>query len=155
MLERPPETNLVVLSAEQADAIRPVITTTRPAEAEQFVADQLQWRLTLPSIDQATLKGVGLIELTENMQVPVFLYRDDLTGDPLTIYAYTYALLNRHEDRLQLAPDVLRQIQDDRHFDLHDLGEQRVLVWRHRDDIFVAVTLGEAEALQERIVFPT
>lgn len=155
LLERPPETNLVVLSAEQADAVRPVVTTDRPAEAEQFVQEQLRWRLTLPSIDQATLKGVGLIELTENMQVPVFLYRDDLTGDPLTLYAYTYALLNRFEDRLQLAPDILRQIQDDRHFDLHDLGDQRVLVWRHRDDIFVAVTLGEAEALQERIVFPT
>lgn len=155
LLERPPETNLVVLSAEQADAVRPVVTTDRPAEAEQFVQQQLRWRLTLPSIDQATLKGVGLIELAPDMQVPVFLYRDDLTGDPLTLYAYTYALLNRFEDRLQLAPDILRQIQDDRHFDLHDLGDQRVLVWRHRDDIFVAVTLGEAEALQERIVFPT
>ena len=155
ILEGEPETNLVVLSAEQADAVRPVLTTDRPAEAERFVRERLDWRLTLPSIDQATLTGVGLIELTPEMQVPVFLYRDDLTGDPLTLYAYTYALLGRYQDQLHLAPDILRQIQDDRHFDLHDLGEQRVLVWRHRDDIFVAVTLGDAEALQERIVFPT
>lgn len=155
LLERAPETNLIVLSAQQADTVNPILTTTNPGQAEAFVQEQLQWRLTLPSIEGATLHGVGILDITSGASVPVFLYQDDGTEASITLYAYTYALLNRNQDQIQLAPDILRQIETDRHFDLHDLGEQKVLVWRSRDDIFVAVTTTDAATLRERIVFPS
>ena len=154
LLSSEPESDLIVLSVEQAPSAEAVLETNRPDRAEAFVESQFDWALTLPSIEQATLLGVGTTEITDGTRVPVFLYRDDLTGETLTLYAFTYALLRSDDTRLRLAPDILRQIETDRHFDLHDLGERRVLVWRYRDDIFVAVTEGNAEALQQRIVFP-
>lgn len=154
LLYSEPESDLIVLSVEQAASAQAVLETDRPDRAEAFVQSQFDWALTLPSIEQATLLGVGTADITDGTQVPVFLYRDDLTGETVTLYAYTYALLRSGDARLRLAPDILRQIETDRHFDLHDLGERRVLVWRYRDEIFVAVTEGNAEALQQRIVFP-
>jgi hypothetical protein len=61
--------------------------------------------------------------------------------------------LDLYSDRLSLEADIQNQIVAEQHYDLHDLGEKQVLVWRHRDDIYLAVTRGEAETLQGRITF--
>jgi len=157
-LEREPETNLITLALQQADAVRPTIRTDSPQQAEDFVQQELGWRLTLPTIDQAALTGVGLREVAPGVTVPVFLYDDtldDTDATALPLYVFSYALLDRHKEHIQLEPEILRQIQDHQQFDLHDLGRRNVLVWRNRDDIYVAVTPGDPEALRKRIVFPS
>ena len=153
-----PETNLITLAIQQADAVRPTIRTDSPEEAEDFVRQELGWRLTLPTIDQAVLTGVGIREVAPGVTVPVFLYDDtldDTDATALPLYVFSYALLDRHKEHIQLEPEILRQIQDHQQFDLHDLGRRNVLVWRNRDDIYVAVTPGDPEALRKRIVFPS
>ncbi len=88
----------------------------------------------------------------------MFLYDDalDETDDgAITLYVFSYALLDQHKEHIQLEPEILRQIQDDEQFDLHDLGRRNALVWRNRDDIYVAVTPGAPEALRKRIVLPS
>ncbi len=155
-LEREPETNLITLAVRQADAVRPSIETDSAEQAENFVRDELNWLLTLPTIDDAVLTGVGSREVVPGVTVPVFLFDDTLTDGPaITLYVFSYALLERHKEHIQLEPEILRQIQDDEQFDLHDLGRRNVLVWRNRDDIYVAVTPGDPEALRKRIVFPS
>lgn len=151
-----PEVNLITLSARQAgDATDLALRTNSPEQAERFVRDRLGWRLTVPSISGATLSGVGIEEVAPEVDVPVFVFSDQTTGRPVTLYAYTYALLQRFGDRIELERDILRQIENDAHVDIHDLGEEKVLVWRHRDDIYVAVTRSDAEALRQRIFFPS
>jgi len=157
-LEREPETNLITLALQQADAVRPTIRTDSPQQAEDFVQQELGWRLTLPTIDQAALTGVGLREVAPGVTVPVFLYDDTLDetdATALSLYVFSYALLDRHKEHIQLEPEILRQIQDHQQFDLHDLGQRNALVWRNRDDIYVAITPGDPEALRKRIVFPS
>lgn len=157
-MEREPETNLITLAVQQADAVRPTLQTGSPEQAETFARDEFGWLLTLPTINRAVLTGVGTREVAPAVTVPVFLYDDTLddTDDPaITLYVFTYALLDRHQERIQLDPEILRQIQDDQQFDLHDLGARNALVWRNRDDIYVAVTPGNPEALRKRIVFPS
>ncbi len=156
-VNRPPETNLITLSVKQADAVEPSLETDSPEEAEAYVQDQLQWRLTLPSIDQAALSGVSLREVAPAITVPVFLYQDAAgeTDQRIALYVFSYSLLDQHDDRLKLEPEIQQQITDTGRFDLHDLGKRNVLVWRHRDDIYVAVTPGDPEALRQRIVFPS
>ncbi|MCH8960397.1 MAG: hypothetical protein IH820_03525 [Bacteroidetes bacterium] len=157
-LEREPETNLITLAVRQADAVRPSIQTGSPEQAENFVRDELNWLLTLPTIDDAVLTGVGSREVAPGVTVPVFLYDDTLDetdGPAITLYVFSYALLDQHKERIQLEPEILRQIQDHQQFDLHDLGRRNALVWRNRDDIYVAVTPGDPEALRKRIVFPS
>lgn len=154
-IDRGPETNLIMLSAEHAaERPSPNLATSRLDEAERYVQDELNLRAILPSIDQATLEGVTLAELASNVTVPAFFY-EQANGTPVTLYALSYRLLDRYSGRVQLDLDVLRQIEDDTHFDLHDLGHAQVLVWRHRDVIFIAVTDGDAAALRDRIVMPS
>ena len=109
----------------------------------------------MPGIDGAVLSGVAIVEIAPAVEIPAFIFQDPASDGRITLYAYTYALLDRYETRLQLERDILQQIQNERHFDLHDLGENKVLVWRNRDEIYVAVTTGEAESLRDRISFPS
>lgn len=154
-IDRGPETNLIMLSAEHAaERPSPNLATRRLDEAERYVQEELNLRPILPSIDQATLEGVTLAELAGSVTVPAFFY-EQADGTPVMLYALSYRLLDRYSGRIQLDLDVLRQIEDDTHFDLHDLGHAQVLVWRHRDVIFIAVTDGDAATLRDRIVMPS
>jgi DNA-directed RNA polymerase specialized sigma24 family protein len=153
--EEEPEVDLVLLSTQQAGAIRPMLDPGSPEQAERFVQDRLGWRVTVPDIDGARLTGLGISEIAEGVEVPVFLYEDAEQQQTITLYTYSYALLDRFSDRIRLTRDVLNQIENDEHFDLHDLGETQVLIWRNEDDIFLAVTPGNAEALRGRISFPS
>ncbi|NBC01175.1 MAG: hypothetical protein GVY15_10010 [Bacteroidetes bacterium] len=154
-IDRGPETNLIMLTAEHAaERPKPNLATSRLDEAERYVRDELNLRPILPSIDQATLEGVALAEVASSVTVPAFFY-EQADGTPVMLYALSYRLLDRYSGRIQLDLDVLRQIEDDTHYDLHDLGHAQVLVWRHRDVIFIAVTDGDAATLRDRIVMPS
>ncbi|HMB91883.1 MAG TPA: hypothetical protein VKP65_13605 [Rhodothermales bacterium] len=155
-VEETPETNLITLSVKQAEDLTATFPTSSLRQAEEYVRGNLGQRMTLPTIDGATLTGVGVRKPAPDVSVPAFFYQDEReAGQTLVLYVYNYALLNQFEDRLSLEPDILRQIQEEQRFDLHDLGERQVLVWRNRDDIYVAVTPGDAETLRHRILFPS
>lgn len=149
------EQNLITLSAQQADDIVPAFRTVNHAQAERFVEDRVQRLVTIPQIDQATLSGVSIVEIAENAEAPVFIFDDQATNNAIIIYAYSYAFLDQHVGVLKLEPDILRQIEDDQHFDLHDFGQYQALIWRNRDDIYVAVLKEGAEGLRDRISFPS
>ena len=146
-----PTTDLVALTAEQPGAVGTVLETSSPDEAARFVRSELGRRLAVPSIEGAPLSGVGLAEVAEGVRVPAFLFSDTTDGQDLALYAYTYALLDRYDDRLRLDADLLDQISVDGAFGIAQAGGRAVLLWRRRDDIFVAVTPGDAEALRRRI----
>ena len=154
LLAREPESNLVILTVSKAADAEPLLATEDLDEAQQFVRQQMNWRLSLPLINEANLTGVGISEIAPSIRVPVFLYRNtqEEQRDPITVYAFTYALLDRYQGRIELEKDVLTAIASEDHFDLHDLSDKdKVLIWRHEDDIFMAVTSGDARALRERI----
>ncbi|MFK7846053.1 MAG: hypothetical protein AB8G77_12200, partial [Rhodothermales bacterium] len=145
--------NLLTLSASKAPRVETVLSTDDLSEAEQFVQQQMQWRLSLPAIAQGQLTGVGISEITDEVRVPVFLYKDDATADAeyITLYAFTYALLDQYADRIQLESDILSAIASDNSFDLHDLNDnQKFVIWRSANDIFMAVTSSDPRALRDR-----
>lgn len=148
-----PEVNVIALSAARAHDVEVEFQAGSAEQAENYVRDRLGWQLTVPEITAAPLVGVGFVEIAPEVIIPAFRYGSP--DEPITLYTYTYRLLSRYADRLSLAPDILAQIEDDAQFDLHDLGEAQVLLWRNRDDIFVAVTQANAEALRDRIRFPS
>ena len=107
-----PDANVITLSARQTRTATPTVRTDDPERAERFVLSHLGQRLILPSISRAALQGVGIEEVAPGAHVPAFAFADSLTGRTVTLYAYTYALLQRHADRLELEGDILRQIED-------------------------------------------
>lgn len=151
LLETDPDVNVITLSANRMASIEVDVESASPSEIESFLFDESERRIHVPHIDQATLVGAGLTEVVDGVQVPVVLYDDAPSGERIPVFVYSYALLDRYADRLKLERDVMQQIEDERHFDLHDLGETRVLIWRNRDEIFVAATRGDAASLQDRV----
>lgn len=151
-----PDVNVITLSVDEAESFEPIFRTPSIEQAERWIQDRLDWRLTLPEIQQATLVGVGVSEIAAGVDVPAFSFTDRTTNESITLYAYSYGLLSRYADRLQLERDVLLQIEEDSRFYIYDLNAtNQVLVWRFRDEIFVAVVKGNAEALRPRITFPS
>lgn len=153
LLTTPPETNVLRLSAQRAGRPRLTLQTSQPAAAARFIRNHLGQRLSIPEIEQATLRNVRIVEVTPGARVPVLRYEDTAGGAPLTIYAYSYALLDRHEERLHLDADILRTLAEARRAESHRIDGRAVLIWRNRDDIFVAVTDGNPGALRERLPF--
>ena len=143
--------DLIELAAQNARTIQPMVTTQRPDEAARVVQNELGRRLTVPTVEAAQLQGVSIVELTEGARVPAFLFSDSASGERLTVYALSYALLDENTDRLALSRTVRQAIEDDRRVDVHQLDEAGVLVWRNRNDIYLAVTRADAEALRSRI----
>ncbi len=152
---REPNINLISLSARQATSVEANFQTTSAEEAERYIYERLGSRITLPTIAEADLRGVSIRSVVDNAEVPVLLFQDGATGLPITVYVYSYAFLDRHQKDLLLERDILRQIEAEGNFDLHDLGEVKALVWRNRDDIFIAITSDDAETLRGRIAYPS
>lgn len=139
--------NALVRSAEAARDLTPLLDTEDPLEAQQFVRSEFGWRVGVPLFGrEPRLRGVAVAPVAPSVEVPVFLY-DDAEGE-VAVFVYSYALLDQVPDRLRLAPTdyedlagaapVLRRSED------HTL-----LLWRDRDDIYVAVVNGEPERLAE------
>ena len=155
LLQKEPDTNLLTLSAGIVDHLDITFRTNSPEQAERYVYDRLDWRLIIPGIDQTTLVGVCISEIVQGIEVPVFLFNDVMSNERITLFVYSYALLDRLNDRVALGRDILRQIEESGHFDLYDLDAEKVLVWRNQDEIYIAVTTGDAETLRQRIFFPS
>lgn len=151
LTDRAPDVNLISLSAEGAGELEATFETASAEQAERYVRDRLARRITVPSIQGAALQGVSIRVVAEGAETPVLIYSNVDGSGSVAVYVYSYAFLDAHEDDLQLSPDVLTQIESEGFFDLHDLGDAKALVWRQRDDIYIAITGGDAEALQERI----
>lgn len=144
------EANLIVLAARHAESVEVAVQTDDVRVAESFVVDHVGWQLSLPDISGYSLAGVGLDEVVPGVSLPVFQYvgSDSLA---LTLYAANYSLLDQAAPHLVLEADVLQQLEDDAHFDLHDIDGTQVLVWRHRDDLFLAVSRRPDPSLAQRI----
>lgn len=151
-----PETNVVALSVRETGRTQAALQTNSTAAAELFVREQLGQRLNIPSIEGASLQSISIVEIASDVRVPVLRYKDTAEGNEeafITTYVYTYALLGEHEDRLQIDRDILRQIGERNQAETRTIGDQAVLIWRDRDEIFVATTSGDPDALRGRLSF--
>ena len=153
LLQRTPteeESNLIVLAAQQASEASVTLETSDVAQAEAFVENHAGWQLSLPRIEGARLEGAGLAEVATGVSLPVFRYTG-ADSTRIVLYALNYSLLDQAGGRIALEPDVLEQLEDDTHFELHDIDGTQVLLWRKRDDLFLAVTPGIDRTLARRI----
>lgn len=147
----PSAASVIELTARQANDLQPMVTTHVASEAAAVVRNELGWQLAVPTVDAAELRGVSIVELASDARVPAFLFSDSTSGERITVYAFSYAFLDRNADRLALSTTVRQAIEDEARVDVHRIDEAGVLVWRHRNDIYVAVTRGDAEHVRSRI----
>ncbi|MDX1741404.1 MAG: hypothetical protein R3178_08935, partial [Rhodothermales bacterium] len=153
LLSREPEPDLIVLAARSAERFTFDLETTSVDRAERFLHTHSGLRPVIPRIEGAALTGVGMEEVSTAVHAPAIRYVDDESGLPITIYAISYRFLDDNPS-VRLSPDVRRQIQSETNFDLHSLGSDDVLVWRHRSNIYLAVTDLDGRDLETRISIP-
>jgi DNA-directed RNA polymerase specialized sigma24 family protein len=148
----PSPANLIQLSAERAGALQPTLETSNAAEAELFVTEQLGRNIAVPRIDSSILQGVSIVEMSNAIQVPAFVFTDQASNQRITTYAYTYAVIDQLDDQVQLAQDVRENLQSEQQITLHRTETGNVLVWRVRDDIYLAVTQANPGSVRSRIL---
>lgn len=125
--------------------------TSSPEQAERFVFDRFGWRLTVPSISDATLVGVGLRRISESAEIPVFIFSNTVTQSNFSVATYTYAFLQLHVDQFSLPSSTLRQIQEESGFEIHETGDETIVIWRQQDDIFAAFVEEDGSVFRSRI----
>ena len=135
-----PDPDVFARSVGAADQLEIVLDTADPLEARRFVRAEFGWRVGVPVFGQSgpQMRGVAVAQVAPAVEVPVFLYARE-PGLQVAVFAYSYALLDQVPDRLRLA----RADYDDLAAGtptVRRAGGSFLLLWRDRDDIYVAVT---------------
>jgi len=118
-------------------------------QAATFIRERLRRAVTVPAIDGVILEGVGVLSLDEEVAVPVLMYRlPDSTS--IRVLVYNYAILDRMEEWM-VSDSLYQVLEEEGKFYSTQIGAYTVLVWRWRDDIYVAISLLPAEELTRRI----
>ena len=134
----PSSTSLVAFSAEQARTVTPDRAMTSRSEAADYVQSTLGRQLEVPGLMGAQLRGVGRVR-SGGAEIPVFLYEDAGESTRIAIFAYSYALIDRMAATATLDTQVRSELARRNHLVTHTDGPTGGLLWRNRDDIFVAV----------------
>lgn len=115
-----------------------------PEEARAYIRSEFGWRVGVPEIENFPLVGMSIIDLAPVVGVPAFIYENP--DGRVMVLSLNYALLDDVPDRILLDPqDGEALVVGNPQVRRRDDGD--VVLWRHRDDIFIAVPDFPAEEL--------
>ncbi len=138
--EAPPDNpDLLARAAAAAEAVALEEPTQDAGAARDYVRAEFGWRVAVPQFAAADLQGVGIAEIAPDVEVPVFLY-SGARGQQAAAFVLNYALLDQVPDRLRLSAADYDRLADAEYLAVRQVGGADVLLWRHRDDLFVVVT---------------
>lgn len=146
-----PASDLVTLAIEAAGDVRPAFRATSAEQAEVFILDRVGQRILVPAVESRRLEGVGVHVFAGDTETPALVYGGP---DSVPIFVFSYAYLDRVAPHFTMDPSILEQVTDEGRFAVVDQGRKRALVFRNRDDLYVAVTSGDPMVLQGAISFP-
>lgn len=130
--------------------------TSRRRAIDSLVRSELDRRIEIPRIAGASLERFTIEQITPHARVPVLLYRPDRTSRAsadtvlLPVFVYNYALLDETREELTLGPGTLDRL-DRREYVIDRSGDRPAVLWRRRDDIYLAVTPSDPDSLVGRI----
>lgn len=124
-------------TVEVAGRLTEPFETDDPAAALAYIRGEFGWRVGVPVFPEAQLEGVAIARVAPAVEVPVFLYRAG--GERVPVFAYSYALFDQVTDRLRLRRADYDALTGEDAVTRRTRGTDLVL-WRDRDDIYVAVT---------------
>ena len=141
---------LSAVSRAAAD-LAPEFETDSPDRARQFVADAYGRRIQPPELRGYALAGVAATALDADATTPAFLY--DGPDGRLAVAVLDYAMLDAAGDRLQLGPDLRGLLSDDTRVFQRETDAGTAVLWRDRDDLFIAFP-PDAQLLADAVVVP-
>ncbi len=149
--EASPPSSVVELSVQRAEDVSVAHETQSPSEAAAFIRQTWNRRVSVPTIEDASLRGVGRLSLPPTVEVPALLYAT-ADGSDLVALTLNYALLNRLGDQATLPRNRRAQLSTNDSLLTEERSDRAVVLWRQRDDIFVLIAPNaDADALRSRI----
>ncbi len=149
--EASPEGNLIRLAERSLPELRFALESSDPAENSQFIETHFGWQVDIPAIQQTRLDGIALIDVTQNAQLPAFVFTDQ-SGEELVVFVLNYAFLDRYRRQgLFLETTLLESLEQANAFTVEPLDDTEAVVWRSRANIYLALTRDRAEQLVPRI----
>jgi hypothetical protein len=131
-------TSLVAFSTERAFSVTPELRTSSRSEAEAYVRSTWRRQIQIPRIRGTQLQGVGRVR-TNDVEIPVLLYADTDDSTRIATFAYNYALVNQLGATATLNPRLRRELARPGQLVAQAEASSEGLLWRDRDDIYVAV----------------
>jgi len=122
------------------DAATPEFRANDPAQVERFLADRLDWRLTVPTLDEGMIEGVSVAQLGTGLSFPMIHYKDQAQDTELHVYVLDYRFLEDARRSFVIDTRVLDQIAESGSVDIRNAPDFYRATWRFRDDIYVALS---------------
>lgn len=147
-----PAPDLSSLSAAAADTLRPTYETSDPAAAHTFVQTTWQRWVAVPTVTNTALQGVGAFQMGDT-SVPAFVFSEPDGPESITILAFSYAVVDQLGEQVRLDASLREALAQNEELISRTSDGRTAVLWRHRDDILVAVAPHlSPEALRQRIV---
>lgn len=109
-------------------------------QVERFLEDRLNWRLSVPILNEGLIEGVSVTELDGNLTFPVIHYKDQGLDTELQVYVLDYRFLESARRFYAVDSGILDQIAETGSADIRNAPDYFRVTWRFRDDIYVAVS---------------
>ena len=132
------------------DTDSPEFRASDPEQVERFVADRLDWRVTVPRLEGGRIEGVSIARLSSDLQFPVLHYHDEATDSELKVHVIDYRFLEAARAIYLVDSRILDQIAESGSVDVRNAPDFFRVTWRFRDDIFVAVPSSPDPDLRNR-----
>ena len=125
--------------------------TDEPVQAVRFISDAYGRRVAAPELRGYALLGVAPAALDADATTPAFVYEGP--DGPFGVAALDYALLDAAGERLAFGPELRGLLADDGRTFLREAGTATAVLWRDRDDVFVAFPTAP-QAVADAVVLP-
>lgn len=144
--------SLVAFSAGQTGAVTTERPTSRRSVAEAHLDSTWDRQVRLPTIEGARLEGIGRLQATGNVEVPVAMYADTEDDTRIAAFLYNYALVDRLDGAATLGTRVRSALGQRNDLVSAEQSSPAGLLWRDRSTIFVVVAPGlSTDALRARV----
>jgi len=126
---------------------------SEPSQIERFILDRLDRRVQVPRLSEGNLIGISVESILPGFQLPAIRYSDLTNSDEILIYVLDYQIISQMQSRLNVDRGILNHIAIENAYDLQLDGDEERLIFRHRDDIYLALTQSGGVELNERLIF--
>ncbi len=129
----------------------PVFSGGSTSQAERMLEERFATRAAVPEMANGSLQQLWSAEIAR-IDIPALTYADG-DGQSVHVFILSYNVLNANRRVLPFPADILNQIAAPDGVDIHTGDTWHRVIWRHRDDIYIAFTNGDALSLRPRFSY--
>jgi len=137
----PSPSPLVAVAAPAVDTLRVAVDASSPPAVRRHLRTQWNRRAPVPSVADATLRGVARFSIgPEAPAAPVLLYDDRRQSGSIAVFALNYALLDQWAPRVRLDSTLRAALADSGRVVTDSVSDGATgVLWRQRDDLYLGV----------------